>query len=350
MKKDFQIIFVQLGSAKAAHLWKNISSIKNKWPEYDVVLITDSNEHVKKAKKLKIGIWEFVPTQEISDLMSNSAHNHEFRQGFWNYSVLRLFAVLEYSNIRPQTSLIHLESDVTVFPNFPFSTLSSRPLPTWLRFNESHDVGSIFTIPDVDAAKWLKQTFIKELKKNSSLTDMTLLNCVSRRYPELMEFLPVAADPSDPLIRYADRNSPEAERITETSSIYNGIFDSAPIGMWLLGQDPRNHLGRIIRFKELAESYIQPQFTKYSFNSDAQTLVTSTGTQIFNLHVHSKEISYFDSRRGRKIAARVKDSINATKTSTFNFRSFLALSTDFFNRNGIFGVIRKIKSFLTTSP
>ena len=165
-----------------------------------------------------------------------------------------------------------------------------------------------------------------------------------------MEFLPVAAGTSDPLIRNADRNSVEAERITRTFEIYNGIFDSAPIGMWLLGQDPRNHLGRIIRFKELAESYIQPQSTKYTFNLDAQTLVTSTGTQIFNLHVHSKEISYFNSRRGRKIAARVKDSINPTKTSTFNFKSFFALSRDFFNRNGILGVIRKIRSFLTTSP
>lgn len=350
MKKDFQIIFVQLGIAKADHLWKNISLIKNEWPIYEIVLIADSDKYLKKANKLGISNWKYIPEEGISVLMRQSSHNQDFRQGFWNYSLLRLFAVLEYSKTNPEISLIHLESDITVFPSFPFTALSTRPLPTWLRFNESHDVGSIFTVPGAEAAMRLKEIFVDELKQNPSLTDMTLLNCVSRRHPELVEFLPVAADMEDHLIRKAERSTDEAKRITSSYEIYDGIFDSAPIGMWLLGQDPRNHLGRIVRFRELPESYIQPQLPKYTFDSQSQTLTTSTGAQIFNLHVHSKEISYFDNRRARKIEARVRDSEYARNESTFDIKSFFALATDFYKRKGISGIAKKIKLLFKTYP
>lgn len=345
MTKDYQIVFVQLGRAKAEHLWKNISSIKSEWPDCEVVLIADSSEYLKRASMLGIEIWEYLPSQEISELIRNSPHNPDFREGFWNYSLLRLFAVLEYSSARPEISLIHLESDITVFPNFPFKTLSMRSKPSWLRFNESHDVGSIFTVPGAEAANQLKFFFIEELKSNPFLTDMTLLNCVSTKHPESVELLPVARDSNDPLIRSGELDTPESERISSLFSVYNGIFDSAPIGMWLLGQDPRNHFGKIIRFRDLAESYIQPRLTNYTFDSRNQTLVTGSGVQIFNLHVHSKEPSYFDNRRAHRIEIRVKDSADRSKSISFSTKAFYALSMDYVKRNGVSGITKKIKSY-----
>jgi hypothetical protein len=219
-----------------------------------------------------------------------------------------------------------------------------------MRFNESHDVGSIFYIPDSISAKELKSVFVKILSENPSLTDMTLLNTVARKYTSLATYLPVASSSQSTIIREDIRGLGEANSLAQNYDVFQGVFDIAPIGMWLLGQDPRNHLGRILRFRELAESYIQPQSTKYTFDSGQQTLTTSTGEQIFNLHVHSKEISYFGNRRAQKIMSRVNESIIGAKSSAFDIRSFVALSRDFFERNGIRGIHKKIKSFLKSSP
>ena len=350
MKKDYEVVFVQLGKAKAEHLWKSISLIQDNWPNMKLRLITDSTEHKRRATKIGITVWEYVPSQELSELMSRSSHNNDFRDGFWNYSILRLFAILDYSNTKPTTALIHLESDITVFPNFPFDQLAGRPLPTWLSFNETHDVGSIFTIPGVEAAQWLRKTFMEELQSNPSLTDMTLLNRISRKSPELMEFLPVASDLNDIFIRSTERATLEGEKICRSFTSFGGIFDSAPIGMWLLGQDPRNHLGRIMRYRALEESYIQPQLIDFSFDSDTQTLATSAGAPIFNLHVHSKELSYFDNRRPRRIKNRVNESRTLSKASIFDVKAFYAMAKDYIKRNGVLATPRKIRTFFKTFP
>ena len=83
----------------------------------------------------------------------------------------------------------------------------------------------------------------------------------------------------------------DLQKMSQNFTKFNGIFDAAPIGMWMIGQDPRNHRGILRRYIDMNESYIHPGRTKYYLRDSSIT--NSQGVSIFNLHIHSKEEKYF---------------------------------------------------------
>jgi hypothetical protein len=182
--------------------------------------------------------------------------------------------------------------------------------------------------------------------EDGSLTDMTLLSTFARKYPDLVCYLPVSAGSNDDSLRFDVRNSTEALQLGRNFVIFEGIFDSAPLGMWLLGQDPRNHLGRILRFRNLPESFIQAQAIGFEFNSDLKILTTKSQIPIFNLHVHSKELKYFKSKRCKAIERKVANSRNYRSDTSYSIKALMQLCLDFYKRNGIASFPKKILSFL----
>jgi hypothetical protein len=166
------------------------------------------------------------------------------------------------------------------------------------------------------------------------------LNTFARLHPDSFLYLPVAVNGYDGLIRRDIAGNSESVGITENFALFNGIFDSAPLGMWLLGQDPRNHLGRIVRYRELPESYIQPQQVQINFDETKNTLYINSQVPIFNLHVHSKEVKYFGDGWRRAIKSRVRDSHKLSLSSGFSIRAFGKLSTDYLKRNGVRAIPR----------
>ena len=340
MLNNFEIVFVHLGDATAKHLWKNIRNIRLLWPEFTITLVSDSKYNLRKAKKLGIISVECNLNEDFGKLFRESKHDASFRQGFWNYSILRLFAVLQYSISNPQARVVHLESDIAVFPNFPFDKLSGLEKLSWMRFNDTHDVGAIFILPSSKQSQFLLDQLVHLFSNDPSLTDMTLLNAFGRLHPDMVLYLPVAANSFDKLIRRDIVGNHEALEITQNFDQFNGIFDSAPLGMWLLGQDPRNHLGRIIRHRELPESYIQPQQVQLKFDELRDFLYFDNHIPIFNLHVHSKELKYFESGWRRAIQSRVRNSHKLSRSSGFSIRAFGKLTADYLNRNGVRAIPR----------
>jgi hypothetical protein len=342
MISNLEAIFVHLGTAKAKHLWANIKYLKSQWPEISITFITDSSIHEKKAKDLELNVWIYNPDKQIRDLLGNSLHNHTFRQGFWNYSILRLFAVMDYSISNPTKILVHLESDISIFPGFPFARLAESKRPGWFKFNENHDVGSIFVLPGFESAIWLREQFIFEISKNFALTDMTLLSVIARNHPQGISYLPVARNVDDSLIRESVRASLHATDLANEFDGYQGVFDSAPLGMWLLGQDPRNHLGRIIRYKNLPESFIQPQNANFRFSPKVAGPILHDGTPVFNLHVHSKELRYLDRNKSRSISQKIQESQTKMHSSRLSILALQYLAVDFVKRNGVFSIPRRL--------
>jgi hypothetical protein len=340
MLNNFEIVFVHLGEAKANHLWKNINRIKQNWPDSAITLISDSKHNLRKAQEIGILSYDFQLNESFRKLFDHSKHNSSFRQGFWNYSILRLFAVLDYSISKPDARIVHLESDIAIFPNFPFDKLSNLDKPSWMRFSESHDVGAIFILPNAVLSQFLLDQFVQLFSDDPGLTDMTLLNTFARAHPDLVLYLPVAVNRFDELIRHDIAESSESANISCNFSHFDGIFDSAPLGMWLLGEDPRNHLGRIIRYRELPESYIQPHQVRLNFDEANGLLYFNNQVPIFNLHVHSKEVKYFDKRWRKAIQFRVRNSHKLSRKSSFSIRAFGKLCTDFLKRNGVSAIPR----------
>jgi hypothetical protein len=340
MPNNLEVVFVHLGDAKARHLWTNIKNIQQHWPDYEIVLVSDSQSNLRKATKIGINSWEFQLSEHLDRIFQNSKHNASFREGFWNYSILRLFAVLEYSISNPDKTVIHFESDIAIFPNFPFEKLSRLEKPSWMRFNDTHDVGAIFTVPNAHQSQFLLTQLANIFSDNPNLTDMTLLNTFARLHPDLISYLPVAESTQEGLIRRDIAGNPESSVITENFAHFNGIFDSAPLGMWLLGQDPRNHLGQVIRYRQLPESYIQPQQVQFGFDEVNDLLYFDNRVSIFNLHVHSKEVKYFEAGWQKAIKSRVRNSHKLSRKSKFSMGAFGKLSADYLKRNGLKAIPR----------
>jgi hypothetical protein len=193
---------------------------------------------------------------------------------------------------------LHLESDVLLGSNFPFHKFENLSKFSWSRFNSGHDVAAIFYVPNPSSAKLFDDKFMEILVENPNLTDMTGLSKIGHACPDIVEYLPSAeSDESD---LFNDRNVSKIDRelMSRNFDYFGGIFDAAPIGMWTLGQDPRNHRGMLKRNVSLPESFINPGEVDYEVTLDSRLIARrkSNNTQeirLFSLHVHSKNERFF---------------------------------------------------------
>ena len=346
MKKQIELVLVQLGKSHAAHLWKNIGYLQQQWPDLKITLIGDQRTTKDRCTNLGIDYVDYQPNEIEKQLVLSTTHDSNFRKGFWNFSLLRLFAILKYVEERDSNGVIHIESDVLLMKNFPFEVFLNLTKPAWLRFNETHDVASIFAIPNKSSAEWLRSRFYDLLSGDKHLTDMTMLSKISHRHPQRIELLPIAENENDPILRKSEISKIERVKITELSEKYGGVFDSAPIGMWLLGQDPRNHKGRLKRFINLDNSYIQPNQVEMRSFRNERLITYSNDTPIFDLHVHSKELKYFTNAKSLFVST--ETSKKFAKAEKFLPLVFLKISLDYFARRGFRkGIALGIKNLIS---
>jgi hypothetical protein len=171
---------------------------------------------------------------------------------------------------------------------------------------------------------------------------MTLLSLVKKIHPLEITYLPVVPSAKSRAIRNDIRDTKSVEDLTSNYELFQGIFDSAPIGMWLLGQDPRNYLGKIVRHRDLPESYVQAQEFDYSFEN---SLIVDEKICIYNLHVHSKELRYF-SGKFQALKSRVADAKNQDHSTAISLRSYLSITRDYIKRNGLASIPKKVLSLI----
>lgn len=292
-----RLVFVHLGPSKAEHLWANISRHQKLFPNIPVTLIINHTKHEKKAKKLGIELFQYKRTKHSEIVLNGLKHDESFRNGFWLLSIERFFALNDWHVIHPEEFLIHLESDILVLPNFPWTEIKRQKSVSWLEFNETHDVGSIFVSPDHKETLNFTNNLMDLLEKNPNLTDMTALSILRRTFPHSYSLL----------------NSK------------NGFYDGAAIGMWLCGQDPRNNRGRLKKHVELLESNIKPATFEFDLNSEGNLSVIRDmkKTHIFNLHIHSKELDSFGENWHKKLADNVSLAQNKSIKSTFLIKIYL---------------------------
>jgi hypothetical protein len=231
-------------------------------------------------------LYKTDPQDEV--LLNRMAHNREFRSGFWRYTLERIFVIEAWHRNFPHEGVFHLESDILVFPNFPWRAIREKSKLSWLRFNESHDVAAIIYSPNLADSQWLAESVRKKIEENFELTDMTVLSVISREEKNRVALLPSLLDQSE-------SDGSELQLASTLVEPFDGIFDPAAIGMWLLGQDPRNHRGLLIKYRDMDESWVKPGKWKFKYsNKEGLTFTSLRGSEsIFNLHVHCKGNVYF---------------------------------------------------------
>lgn len=283
-----EFIFVHLGKSIPKYLESNLERTHKLFPNTKITLICDNPEF--KSEFVNISLYK--QSESTKEVFSKSHLDRNFRSGFWVKSLERLIAVFEYQIKNQVQKLIHIESDVLLMPNFPLDTLGELTMPTWTKYSDSKSVGAVVCIPSYKHAEQLLQSTLSSIKKNTKITDMTLLHELSETVKIAETFSHDILNSHRPLHKLKDK--------TERIDLREGFFDPAQIGMWLTGEDPRNHLGMNVihsnELFELGESEINPAELLYSIDSEHNLWAKNTsGTEfpIWSLHIHSKNKKLF---------------------------------------------------------
>ena len=319
------VVFVHLGKASVEHLWLNLQRHRDLFPEQKVHVILSDLAHSQRAQALGIPVTYYQPTEFQNELLESLTHGSEFRQGFWRFTLERIFALETFHNQNPNASILHVESDVLLMPNFPFSELESFNLMAWTNYNSERDVSAILFSPSREQTSWLIREIEKILTINKSMTDMTALAQIRRSNLDRVVQLPGV-------------NESLENQLTH-------CYDSAVIGMWLCGEDPRNHYGSL-------KLHNNSEFLRGATNFDPSKLIYSyspklglqveVGSQkilINCLHIHSKELGLFDQNWEERLIDFVKLSEDSKPKKVFLMPVLVQLLRDNFSQDTLLSFI-----------
>ncbi len=336
-ENQLRIVFVQLGMKPARYVKANIENCKKLFPAIPIVLIGNSWKTRRAAESLKVSYSHYEDNPIIESFLGARELSKDFRNGFWIYTLQRLFAITEFHLKNPTQKILHVESDVLLSSNFPLPELILEEQIHWLPFNHERDVASLVYLPSQSETQWLQARFVEILSSKSDLTDMTLLREISKNYPDRIMYFPVAESPNSQLL-----NKDASEEFSKRASVqfgkFQGIFDAAPLGMWLTGQDPRNHRGQILRYKSIPESFVDPTVLMGRLKLKEKDLVYNESIPIYDLHIHSKASNLFSPKANKVLRKLIRGSLDGEMKSEFSPSAYFSLIRGFASR--------RIKKFL----
>jgi hypothetical protein len=328
---DIKLVLIHLGGYPPKHFLENIEYLLRNFPGIGIDLIVSKGISPKLSND-RVRLFQYEPNSLISEVLIRQEHDETFRKGFWRYSTERLFALAEHSMTFPEHAYLHIESDVLILPGFPFDRMKSVENLCWTRYDANRDLASLVYIPNSEFARWLYKTMSEVMSEFSDLNDMLLLNKIAIRHPDKIDLFPTAPHLQSDLFCSLYMNE-ESEKIdvSKNFSKFEGLFDSAAIGIWMTGTDPRNHFGlrKMFATEELLRTptYIDPSKAHYKFSKDSG-LTFSQGSldiRIFNLHIHSKDLELFGENWESYLGEIVTQSYKKRTKYDFSFRILIDL-------------------------
>jgi hypothetical protein len=294
-----EIVFVHLGDSPCIHLWKNLERTQNLFPEMTVNIVIDSKKHLRNIpKQVRVIYWN----TEDAGIEWRGSRDLVFRRGFWKHSLNRLFALNYCHQEIGQRAILHVESDVLLLPNFPWERFANLEKIYWQPYNEERDVASLLYSPGPSYTKLLQDALLDAYKSNASHTDMTILRQISRDNILPNGYLPII-DSGNLTLLNANYQGEVPWIRQERDSIFNdGLFDSAAIGMWLLGHDPRNSYGQFLIHDESlivqGNTPVDSRKLNLEMSNDGNLYLKGripeeADISIWSLHIHSKELAIF---------------------------------------------------------
>lgn len=303
-----KIVFVHFGREIPNYLIKNFLSFESRFPSLEAVLIVNKDCNVPKI--LKSSNLHFDDTSNRDHMFENTGHDPKFRNKFWRKSIERLIAVCEYQRDNTESKVLHFESDILILPNFPFSKFSSINSLLWQNYNQDRDVGSILFIPSKSAGLWLHDKLLSLVVENRFMTDMVALRRIRNEFPDMCGLIPSFPNGLQSVLNQDYIHVPTAYSFQDFGE---GIFDSAQIGMWLTGMDPRNTYG-VLRIHnrtiiENGEAPFDP--SKLDFEIDLKGNLYAIPKKaaklpIYSLHIHSKNPKIFDNNNRIELSNFIK--------------------------------------------
>ena len=294
-RENSSFAIVYLGKKIPKYIFSNLRNIVKNFPDRDVWLITEKNVKIRKTKVNNFKIFEVDDQEEIYEVLKRSELDNKFRQGFWKKTLFRLYAIAEFTK-HVDKRIIQVEGDVHLFNSFPvdiFDLLDCEiafPMETI----EKGAPSTLFIKNKESALKFI-EIMNQALSKNSHHTDMTLLGALTEATQLDLCLLPSWNKKID----YSKKLHVNSKNdLTK----FRGIFDTTTLGIYLTGEDPRNHQGMLKLFTESSNHISKPSEAKLRYIKN-NLLISIDGCNEFfvhSLHLHSKQLKLFNENKLRK--------------------------------------------------
>jgi len=327
-----RLVFIHLGEAKADHLWANIENILQSSSDYKIDVITSKPLDDAPSDNPRLSFYVYHSDIFLSSVLDKATIDPKFRSGFWRFSLERLFALTAHHQNYPAASLLHIESDILLLPNFPFHIFDKLEKPAWLKQDKDRDIAAILYIPNIGKSNWLLKKMLQEIEGKKQINDMLLLSAISTKFPESVTILPSISQQDSGLINKSYQMSSKIKsQISSNFATFDGIFDPAALGIWLTGNDPRNAFGVTRKFDTHSllngGTFVDPSKTIFSFSESEGLTVLDNGkrVRIYNLHVHSKNQKLFKNGWEKVLLKIVEASGKSRIKRTFSLRILLQL-------------------------
>ena len=282
IRSNLKIVFVYLGEHIPQYVFSNALRVSEMFP-FETSLYINSSKDISDYLKIesKLSIRSLPKNEYI--LKTKLSHDPFFRDGYWFLTFERIMALKKiHQDLDDDSSLLHIESDVILFPDFPFDSELGQRLK-WCSTDQNRDVGSIIFSPSYTETSWLCDKLLEEAREDSEVTDMSALKRVREKFPDRVEVF------NDIFSAGPQKDS-------------TGIFDGLALGQWLCGTDPRTTYGLTVLHEN---SEFSPDNLKnlkqyldgrLILRDENKSLVLTKGSEvrpIFSLHIHSKDIELF---------------------------------------------------------
>jgi hypothetical protein len=262
-----------------------------------IVLSGNINPPYDWLNKNKINFFPYTSDDEFEIIYNEKQINQRFRNGYWRYTVERLLVISKYHEKFPMEKILQIEVDVILLPNFPIMTFSEIRNLAWLGYGKKADIASILYTPNLESSRRLRFAILEEIR-NGNVVDMEILFNVRQHFQ--VNLLPVSNSNKSEFGSLKSKYFDGDVATYIDQAIFDGVFDSASIGIWLTGQDPRNRFGITkVRTTELIENgSVQIDPSQGSYKLDVVGNLYFIDKQeneipIYNLHIHSKDLNLF---------------------------------------------------------
>jgi hypothetical protein len=330
-----RLVLIHLGSAPAEYMWANVEHLLALNSRIEIDVITSPGASIPTPTKNKVNLFEYSANEKIEKLLISLELDGAYRQGFWRYSLERLFALAAHHKRFQIESLLHIESDVLLLETFPFKSFEQISKLAWSKLDDKRDVASLLYSPNQDASDWLQNKIMDVLLKESNLNDMQILSFISNNFPANITILPtLPKDNKEIISNKCNISIINKSRTSENTELFAGIFDAAPIGIWLTGSHGVNSFGISRRYDNnlvfKSNSILIPSKMELKYVSGSGLFFTSGEIQIpiHTLHIHSKDIRFFSSLGQKLIAKYVSESKKNRLVRSFSIRVLLDLVKD----------------------
>ncbi len=274
------------------------------WSSLPIYFITNDIEYTKDL----LFDYEitYVHTDELQSESINQLEHRKYsfptsnglpgREHLFYYSFLRLFLLENFMKKYNINNVFHLEVDNLIYNDpLSFETQFNTKGVSYMYENNSRASAAVFYARDADSLNHVNMTTLTYIDKGGWNSEMEFLGRYAVEHPDKVYILP----------HVPTEVSPNVPRIAENFDSFNKewVFDPQSYGFWLTGMDAVVHTDGILTYKHNGFCAVNSTGFKYEWSKDEKgrryvTVETTTNKcRIFNLHVHSKDLTPHMSRK-----------------------------------------------------